>query len=172
MSPATHHDVAADETAERRYLRRVDVRAALVIAAVFNAIVGVVFALAGLIVLAVAVQRGVLDQVNTVTSDLGAAHPVHVNALKLALVWLMIVAGWTVVATALVGFAVVIFNGVLRLLGGVELDLLTRPGDRPDVGAHVRRVLAAVRDRLEALAPEPVPSQLRAESDEAEAFGS
>jgi hypothetical protein len=88
-----------------------------------------------------------------VTADLGNSHPAHVGALQLAFLWTLIVVGWTVVATALVALGVVIFNHVLRLVGGVELDLHSTRGERPAMGPRTRQLLAAVNDWLQSIAP-------------------
>jgi hypothetical protein len=110
----------ADE--EPRYLQRVSLRTTLFVAAVFNAILGVTFALVGYAVLMVAVQRGALDQVNSTLADLSNDHPLHVSATRLGVVWTLIVVAWTIAMTIVAFLAAVVFNTVLRISGGVELD--------------------------------------------------
>src|SRR5258706_2006095 len=131
-----------DETARPLHLQRVDVRAAMIVGGVFSAILGFAFLLAGWFVVAVAAQRGLLDQINSVSRDLSSGRPTHVGALRLCLVWAAIVVGWTVAVTAVIGLAAMIFNAVLRLVGGIELDLSPTAPARPDVLATTRRRLA------------------------------
>lgn len=138
-----------------RYLRRVDLRATVTIAALFNAILGVALTLAGWIVIGIAAQRGVFDQVNSVTSDLGNGHPMQVGALRLCIVWALIVAAWSLAMTVVVGLATFVFNHVLQVLGGIELDLRDTPPPKADVESMVRRTAMALRDRLQ---PTPQPA--------------
>lgn len=153
-----------DAVTRPRYLRRVDVRAAVVVAAVFNAILGVAFTLTGWLVIAIAAQRGFFDQVNSVTSDLSTGHPMQVSAVRLCVIWMVIVALWAITMTVVVGLATLIFNYVLQLLGGVELDLRASPPERLDVEAMARGWARSVRTKVQALIPRPVLDDGRATS--------
>jgi hypothetical protein len=155
--PISLDDPMPDAAARPRYLRRVDVRAAVLVAAVFNTILAVAFAFAGWLVIAVAAQRGLLDQVNSVTSDLSSGHPAQVSAVRLCLVWTLIVALWAVTMTIVVGVATLIFNYVLQLLGGVELDLRASAPERVDVEGIVRGLARAARTKVQSWVPRPVP---------------
>ena len=134
-----------------RYLNRIDVRAAVVIAALFNAIVGVAFTFTGWLIILVAAQRGLLDQINEVTSDLGTGHPAHLSAFRLCLVWTLIVACWAVAVTVVAGLAAFILNRVLEAMGGIELDLRDEPPPKTDVEGIVRGFGASIRSRWGAL---------------------
>jgi hypothetical protein len=119
--------------ANPRYLQRVDLRTALIVAGVFNAILGAAFAFAGWLVIGIAAQRGFLEQINGAAADLSSGTPLHLSALRLCVVWYLVVAGWTVAMTIVAGLATVIFNTVLRLHGGVELLLTDERTATPDV---------------------------------------
>ena len=155
MTPIADIASPPDEDARPRYLKRVNLRTAVRIAAVFNAILGVALVLTGWMVIAVAAQRGLLDQVNRVTSDLSSGHPLHVHAVRLGIIWALVVACWTVAMTVVAGLATVIFNYVLQLFGGIELDLRTTEPERVDVEATVRGVVDSVKARLQ---PQPEPA--------------
>jgi multisubunit Na+/H+ antiporter MnhC subunit len=144
-------ELSPDEQGHPLHLRHIDVRAAVIVGGVFSAILGIAFLLAGWFIVAVAAQRGVLDQINSVSTDLSAGSPSHVGALQLALVWTAIVIGWTVAMTAVFGLGAIIFNAVLRLVGGIELDFSptaapARP-TRPARAASPER-LARTRHRV------------------------
>lgn len=139
------------EPNEVRYIRQVNVRAVVTIAAVFNAIVGVAILLAGYLVIIVAVQHGVLDQVNSVTSDLSTGRGGHLSTARICLVWTLIVAVWTVVMTALSALATLIFNNLLQLMGGLALDMTSTPPPKADVRAASRRVATTVAANLRAV---------------------
>ena len=140
-----------------RYLRRVDMRSTLVIAAVFNAIVGVALTLTGWFLIALAAQRGLLDQINEVTSDLSTGQSGHVSALRLCLVWTAVVACWVVAVTVVAALATFVFNHILEVLGGIELDLRDEPAPPSDVQGMVRRSTASLRSRLRTIIqPSPV----------------
>ena len=145
-----------------RYLTGVDVRAAVRIAGIFNAILGVAFMLTGWLVIAVAAQRGLLDQINGVTSDLSTGHPMRVSAMRLCLVWALIVACWTIAMTVVAGLATLILNYVLQTLGGVELDLRANAPERVDVEATVRAALDSVKTKLQERVARPVLPSRRA----------
>ena len=138
MTP-TNTEPQADQ-ASPRYLQRIDLRTALIVAGVFNAILGAAFALVGFIVIGVAAQRGFLEQINSAAADLSTGRPLHLSAFRLCLVWFVIVVGWTVAMTILAGLAAVIFNTVLRTFGGVELSLTETRGAAPDVQLHAARL--------------------------------
>jgi hypothetical protein len=142
-----------DGATRPRYLTSVDVRAAVRIAGIFNAILGVAFMLTGWLVIAVAAQRGFLDQINSVTSDLSTGHPMRFSAVRLCLVWAVIVAGWAIAMTVVAALATLIFNHVLQIFGGVELDLRANAPERVDVEATLRGVVESVRSKLQARAP-------------------
>jgi hypothetical protein len=135
---ANINERGADE--EPRYLQRISLRTALFVAAVFNAILGVTFALVGYAVLVVAVQRGAIDQINKTLADLSNDHPLHVSATRIGVVWTLIVVAWTVAMTIVAFLAVVVFNTVLRVSGGVELDLRDARGRTFDLAVHAGRV--------------------------------
>jgi hypothetical protein len=118
-----------------RYLQRVSLRTTLFVAAVFNGVLGVTFALVGYVVLYVAVQRGALDQINKTLADLSNDHPLHVSATRLGVVWTLIVLAWTIAMTIVAFLAAVVFNTVLRISGGVELDLSDARGKAFDMTA-------------------------------------
>lgn len=154
----------ADVATRPRYLRRVDVRAAVVVAAVFNAILGVAFLFTGWLVIAIAAQRGFFDQVNSVTSDLSTGHPMQISAVRLCLIWTVVVTLWSITMTVVAGLATLIFNHVLQLLGGVELDLRASPPERVDTEAIARRWAQSIRTKVHALIPRPVLEEGRATS--------
>ena len=148
-APASTLD--ATESARPRYLRRVDVRSAVLIAAFFNAVLGVAFTLTGWVLILLAAQRGFLDQVNEVTTDLGTGHGSHLSAIRLAILWMVIVGFWVVALTVVVGLAAFVLNHVLEMLGGVELDLRHEPGPKTDVEVVLRRSVASALTRLRSL---------------------
>lgn len=154
-----------------RYLKRIDVRAAVLVAAVFNAILGVAFTLAGWVVVAVAAQRGFLDQVNSVTSDLSSSHHAGVSAVRLCVIWALIVMLWAITMTVVVALATSIFNAVLQLLGGIELDLRATRPERLDAEAVVRGFAQSALTRVRALTPHPVVGEARAASAVREVTG-
>lgn len=150
------------------YLRRINPRTALVVAAAFNAILGVAMALAGYLVIFVASRHGVLDQVNTVTSDLGTSGSQRFSVGRLCLLWTGIVAGWIVVATVLVALVTAIFNNLLHLLGGLELDVTRTPGEKPDLVTPARRLAASGAATLRERVAEPIASRLSSDAGSAE----
>ncbi len=125
-------------------LQRVNPTIAIVAAAVFNALLGAGFLLAGWVVIIVASSRGVLDQLNEVTSDLGSGS--HYSTVGLCLLWTAIVIGWTIVFTVVAAIATLIFNRVLAALGGIDLELgapARRPAlTRPQLVARARAWIA------------------------------
>ena len=137
------------------YLHRINPRTAIAVGATFNAILGVTFALAGYAVITVASSHGVLDQVNTVTSDLGTGHVQRLSAARLCFIWTAIVVGWVVVATLLIALVTVIFNCLLRLMGGLELDLDGTRGERPDLRSSTRQLVTSIAASLQERAPQP-----------------
>jgi len=145
MTPTTTEPDATDE-ATPRYLQRIDLRTALLVAGVFNAILGAAFAIVGFLVIGIAAQRGFLDQINSAAADLSTGKPMHLGAFRLCVVWFVIVVGWTVAMTVLAGLAAVIFNTVLRTFGGVELSLTHTRGDAPDVRLHAARAGRVIAD--------------------------
>jgi hypothetical protein len=149
---------ATDE--EPLYLRQINPRSALIVAAAFNAILGLALALVGYLVIFVASWHGVLDQVNNVTSDLGSGSVQRFSIGRLCLLWTAIVAAWIVVATVLAGLVTLIFNNLLRLLGGLELDVSRTPERQVDLVASTRRVVASVASRLQERAPQLGESEL------------
>jgi hypothetical protein len=138
------------EASRPLHLRRIDVRAALIVGGVFSAVLGLVFLVTGWFVVAVAAQRGVLDQINSVSNDLSSGRPTHLGVRQLCLVWMAIVVGWTVAMTAVIGLAATIFNAVLRLVGGIELDLSPTAPARPEVFTEARHKLGSVAARVQA----------------------
>lgn len=162
MTAIADTELSFDGAMRPRYLARVNVRAAVRIAAIFNAILGVAFVLTGWLVIAVAAQRGFLEQINSVTSDLSTGHPMRFSAVRLCLVWAVIVACWTIAMTVVAGLATLILNHVLQVLGGVELDLRTDAPERVDVEATLRGVVESVRSRLQARASRLADSRPRA----------
>ena len=137
-------DKTRTETNDGCRLQRVNPTIAIVAAGVFNALIGAGFLLAGYVVIIVASSRGVLDQLNEVTSDLGSGS--HYSTVGLCLLWTAIVIGWTVVLTVVAGIATLIFNRVLQALGGIDLELgasARRPApSRQQVVARVRGWIA------------------------------
>ena len=150
MATIDHGEGSLVEPSRPLHLRRIDVRAAVIVGGVFSAILGVVFLLAGWFIVAVAAQRGVLDQINSLGDDLSSGRPTHLGAVQLCLVWTLIVIGWTLAMTVLVGLAAVIFNAVLRLVGGMELDLSPTAPPRPEAVTSARKRVAAVGARVQA----------------------
>ena len=121
-------------------LQRVNPTIAIAAAGVFNALIGAGFLLAGYVVIIVASSRGVLDQLNEVTSDLGSGS--RYSTVGLCLLWTVIVIAWTIVMTIVAGIATLIFNRVLQVLGGIDLEL-GAPARRPTPTR--REVVARVR---------------------------
>lgn len=132
-NPIDATEAQQDDAVRPLHLQRIDVRAAVIVGGVFCSILGFAFLLAGWFVIAVAAQRGVLEQINSLTSELGSGGSTQVGALRLGLVWTAIVIGWTVAMTAVVGFGATILNAVLRLTGGIELDLSPTKPARAEV---------------------------------------
>lgn len=160
---AARTDASEGET-RSRYLRRVDVRSVLRIAAIFNSILGVALTFTGWLVIVIAAQHGLFDQINDVTSDLSTGHPMRVGALRLCIVWFFIVACWTVAMTVVAGLATMIFNQVLHLFGGIELDLRASAPPKVDVEAAARRSVRSVKQRLQPRLPQTTLRSDRARS--------
>jgi hypothetical protein len=139
---------------EPLYLRQINPRSAVIVAAAFNAILGVALALVGYLVILVASSHGVLDQVNSVTSDLGTGSVQRFSVGRLCLLWTGIVAAWIVVATVVAGLVTLIFNNLLRLLGGLELDVSRKPGREVDLAGSARRVVSTVASRIQERRPQ------------------
>jgi hypothetical protein len=150
-------------TDEALYVKRLSPRTVIIVAAVFNAILGFALLLAGLIVISAAANRGLIDRVNSVTADLGHGGDQHISAGQLCLVWAAIVTAWALVMTLLAGLATVILNCVLQLLGGIQLDVSgarSRPKER---ARRVRRLATAVAEWVAAARSASEPAVNRSE---------
>lgn len=144
MTTTTTAAPPASETP--RFLQRIDLRTALIVAGVCNAILGTAFAVAGWIVISIAAQRGFLEQINSAAADLSSDKPLHLSAFRLCLVWFLIVVGWSVAMTIVAGLVTIIFNTVLHTCGGVELSLTDERGKTPEVREQASRAGRWVTD--------------------------
>jgi hypothetical protein len=114
-----------DNGCETRRLRGVNVRSVVVVAAVFNTMLGVAFFIAGWLVVTAAAHAGLLDNGQT-----AAGHAPGVSegpsSDQLMTVWTAIVAGWIVVMTAVWGLAALALNWSARRFGGIEVEVENR----------------------------------------------
>lgn len=102
-------------------LQRINPRFAVTAAGVLNALLGTGFLLGGYIVIALAAQRGLLDQLNGVTTDLGSG--TRYTVARLCVLWTLVVVAWVVAMTLIAAVATLVVNRILEHLGGIDLEL-------------------------------------------------
>jgi len=112
---------------ERRRLRRVNVRSVVVVAAVFNVVLGVAFFIAGWLVLGAASHAGLFDSTPSPAGT--ASHVDSPSRSQLTLAWAGIVVVWTLVMTAVWGLAAVVLNWSATAFGGIEVEVDSRPSE-------------------------------------------
>src|SRR5262249_4405067 len=86
---------------------------------------------------------------------LGTGHVQRLSTARLCALWTVIVVGWVVVATVVIALVTLIFNCLLRLMGGIELDLDATPGERPDLVSSTRQLVVSIAASLQERVHQP-----------------
>ena len=111
----------------RRIIRKVDPWTVLKVAAVFNAIVGLVWVLGVWIAWSIAVQRGIPEKFVEIFARLTIAFTPDGELYFRVVVMLAIV--WAIAATAAMTLGAVLYNLISDLVGGIEIIMLEEVPD-------------------------------------------
>ena len=137
----------------RRIIRKVDPWTVLKVAAVFNAIVGLVWVLGVWVAWSIALQRGIPDAFVEILARLTIAVTPDGELYFRVVVMFAIV--WAITATAMMTLGAVIYNLISDLVGGIELIMLE---EVPDLSQTTEP--ATPRPVLHVPPSEPIPPEM------------
>jgi hypothetical protein len=144
----------------RRIIRKVDPWTVLKVAAVFNAIIGLIWVLGIWIAWSIAVQRGIPDAFVETFARLTIAFTPDGELYFRVVVMFAIV--WAITSTAVMTLGAVLYNMISDLVGGIELTMLE---EVPDLSQATEP--AVPRPVLHVPPSEPIPPEM-ASDDTAE----
>jgi hypothetical protein len=144
----------------RRIIRKVDPWTVLKVAAVLNAIIGLIWVLGIWIAWSIAVQRGIPDAfIETVARFTIAVTPDGELYFRVVVMFAIV---WAITSTAVITLGAVLYNMISDLVGGIELIMLE---EVPDLSQATEP--AVPRPVLHVPPSEPIPPEM-ASDDTAE----
>jgi hypothetical protein len=140
----------------RRIIRKVDPWTVLKVAAVLNAIIGLVWVLGVWVAWSIALQRGIPEAFVEIFARLTIAFTPDGELYFRVVVMFAIV--WAITTTAMMTLGAVLYNLISDLVGGVELIMLE---EVPDLSAATEP--ATPRPVLHVPPSEPIPVEMGSE---------
>lgn len=137
----------------RRIIRKIDPWTVLKVAAVLNAIIGLIWVLGVWVAWSIALQRGIPDAFVEIFARLTIAFTPDGELYFRVVVMFAIV--WAITATAAITLAAVLYNLISDLVGGIELIMLEEVPDASQASEP-----ATPRPVLHVPSSEPIPPEM------------